>query len=305
MSAVTCICVDKSGTVTNNRLELADVLTANEEMMTNVSVLACAKGESADNVDKAIILNAAFRGADVRELQENELLREYPFDAAETAMGNLWSVNGARLLCVKGAPDRLLPLCDVPTDMLYTVQNKIVSFEKQGYLVLAAAFATLGAEDAPPESVSEVRYSFMGLLAFENKTRDNIPFAVKSCYKAGIRVVMMTGDSAESASAIAAKIGLRDLNVITGEQLRAAEESGAAPDLAGVGLFARVTPDQKPAILRLLQESGEVVAVSANGDPDSDLLEQADFGISLSGAGTGAAEKRRSLRLRTIILKRW
>lgn len=295
MSAVTCICIDKSGTITNNRLELADILTANEEMMTNVSVLACAKGENADFVDKAIILDAAFRGADVKELQENELLREYPFDSAETAMGNLWSVNGARLLCVKGAPDRLLPLCDVPADMLYTVQNKIVSFEKQGYLVLAAAFATLGEEDEPPEAVSELRYSFMGLLAFENKTRDNIPFAVRSCYKSGMRIVMMTGDSAESASAIAAKIGLRDMNVLTGEQLRAAEESGIAPDLTGVGLFARITPDQKPMILRLLQESGEVVAVSAGSDPDSDLLEQSDFGITLSGTGAGAAKEASKL----------
>lgn len=297
MSAITCVCIDKSGTVTNNRLEIADVLTANEEMMTNISVLACSKSDSPDHIDQAIILNAAFRGADVKELQENELLREYPFDSAEVAMGNLWNVNGARLLCVKGAPERLLPLCDVPADLLYTVQNKIVSFEKQGYLVIAAAFARLDDEAEPPDSIPALRYSFMGLLAFENKTRDNIPFAVRSCYKAGMRVVMMTGDSPETALAIARKIGLRDMGVITGEQLRMADETGISPDPTGVGLFARITPEQKPVILRLLQESGEIVAVSGNGNTDSDLLEQADFGIALAGTGTGAAGEASSLTI--------
>ncbi|MCM1335719.1 MAG: HAD family hydrolase [Bacteroides sp.] len=295
MSAVSCICIDKSGTVTNNRLEVADTLTANEEMMTNISILACSKEDSDDDIDRAIILNAAFRGADVKELRENELLREYPFDAAEVAMGNLWNVNGARLLCVKGAPEKLLPLCDVPTDMLYTVQNKIVSFEKQGYLVLAAAFARLGDDEEPPEAIPSLRYSFMGLLALENKTRDNIPFAIRSAYKAGIRVVMMTGDSAETALAIARRIGLRDTGVLTGEQLRDAKDAGISPITTGVGLFARITPDQKPEILKLLQHSGEIVAVPGSGDTDSDLLEQADFGIALAGTGTGAAGEAASL----------
>ncbi len=290
MSAVTCICVDKAGIITNDRMELTGTVTANEEMMTNISVLACAASGEPDPVDQAIILNAAFQGTDVKELQGNELLREYPFDAAEGAMGNLWNVNGTRLLCIKGAPDRLLPLCDVPADMLYTVQNKIVSFEKQGCLVLAAVFAQIPEDQEPPETLHDVRCGFMGLLAFENKTRDNVPFAVHSCYKAGMRVVMMTGDSAETASAIARKIGIRGGEVITGDQLRAAEESGIQPDLTDVGVFARITPDQRPSVLRLLQESGEIVAAFGNGNADVDFLETADFGIAAAGTEGAAGE---------------
>lgn len=288
LSAVTCICVDKSGMITNNHMEVADILTANPEMMTNISVLACAKNADSEPSDKAIILNAAFTGADVKELQENELIKEYPFRSSEGAAGNLWSINGARLLCIKGAPERLLPLCDIPADMLYTVQNKIISYEKQGYHVLAAAFAQLSDEAEPPEAIHDIRYGFMGLIAFENKTKDNIPFAIRSCYKSGIRVIMTTGDSADTAASIAERIGIKELGVITGEQLSAAKESGIKPDLTGVGIFARITPEQKTDVIALLQDSGEIVAVSGDGGTDSDILEQADFAAALGGATGGA-----------------
>ncbi len=295
MSAVTCMCVDKTGMITGSRMEIADVFTANAAMMTNVTVLACSKGEKPDPIDQAIILNAAFTGADVKELQENELLCEYPFDPSEASMGNLWSINGARLLCIKGAPDKLLPLCDIPADMLYSVQNKIISYEKQGYLVLAAAFSQLSEGQEPPETLRDTRYGFMGLLAFENKTRDNVPFAVRSCYKAGMRVVMMTGDSPETAGAIARKIGIRDAQIVTGEQLAAVKEAGEVPDLSNVGVFARITPDQRTDVLRLLQESGEIVAACGNGNTDGDFLEQADFAVALAGTGSGAAGEAVSL----------
>ncbi len=288
LSAVTCLCIDKSGMITNNRMEVADELTASPEMMTNISVLACAKGAETDPLDQAIVLNATFKGADVKGLHENELLKEYPFRSSEGAAGNLWNINGARLLCIKGAPEKLLPLCDIPGDMLYTVQNKIISYEKQGYQVLAAAFSQLSEGDEPPESIHNARYGFMGLIAFENKTKDNIPFAIRSCYKSGIRVVLTTGDSPDTAVSIANKIGMKEDGVITGEQLIAAKETGVMPDLTGVGIFARITPDQKTDIIKLLQENGEIVAVSGDSSTDSDILEQADFAVALAGASGGA-----------------
>lgn len=287
LSAVTCVCIDKSGTVTSNYMAVADELTASPEMMTNISVLACTKGDS-EPLDKAIILNATFKGADVKTLRENELLKEYPFSRAEGAAGNLWDINGARLLCIKGAPEKLLPLCDVPSDMLYTVQNKIIAFEKQGYQVLATAFAQISDGEEPPETIHGTRYGFMGLIAFENKTKDNIPFAIRSCYKSGIRVILTTGDSPDAAVSIAEKIGIKELDVITGEQLSAAKDSGIKPDLTGVGVFARITPEQKTDVIKLLQDGGEIVAVSGNSNTDSDILEQADFAVALGGATGGA-----------------
>lgn len=285
INAVTCILIEKSGTVTKNRIEVADELTANSAMMTNISVLACDGGKS-DLIDQAIILHATFKGVDAKELhEENTLIKEYPFDDEIGASGNLWSVNGTKLLCIKGSPEKLMPLCDVPSDMLYTVQNKRHAYAEQGYKVLAVAFAQLSPEDEIPESINSIRYSFMGLTALENQTRDYIPAAIRNCYKTGIRVIMTTGDSPETAAAIARKIGIKDNVVVTGDELL----SGDLPDLKYVGVFAGITAQQKPLVIEALRKSGEIVAITGESASDSDLLELADVGISLASDVSGAA----------------
>ncbi len=289
ISAVTCICIDKVGNITKNRMEIADEVTSNPQMMTNISVLSCENDASADPIDQAIILAATFKGVDVSELRENELIKEYHFDSSVGASGNLWNINGARLLCVKGSPEVLLPLCDVPSDMLYLVQNKKIAYEKQGYLSLAMAFVSLDEEAEIPESLSEARYSFMGLMAFDTPTKDNIPYAVKNCAKAGVKVIMTTGGSPETAISIARKIGIKNDGVITGDQLREAIETGEKPDLTDIGIFAKISPSQKTEIIRLLQESGEIVAVSGDANADSNILEQADVAITAASNAVGAS----------------
>ncbi len=289
LSAVSCICIDKTGNITKSRMELADEVTSNAQMMTNVSVLACEKKSSGNAVDQAIILAASFKGTDVAELQENELLKEYPFDSAVGASGNLWNINGSRLLCIKGSPDVLMPLCDVPSDMLYTVQNKKIAYEKQGYIVLASAFIQLSDEDEIPETLTGIRYNFIGLMAFDTPTKDNIPYAVRSCAKAGIKVIMTTGDSPETALSIARRIGIRNEGIVTGEQLRDAAVTGEKLDLTDVGIFARITPDQKIEIIKRLQDAGEIVAVSGDANSDSNILEQADVGITAAINASGAS----------------
>ncbi len=286
MSAVTCISIDKTGDIAKGHLELTDALAANEQMMTNISVLSCEKKHTSDHIDQAIILNASFKGTDVAELQENELLAEYPFDSNVGISGNLWNINGSRLLCVKGSPDIMLPLCDVPSDLLYTVQNKKIAYEKQGCTALVVAFMQLSEEDEIPKNLRNIRYKLIGLMAFDTPTRDNIPYAIRSCTKAGIRVVMTTGDSPETALSIARKIGIRNEGIVTGEQLA----SGEPLDLENVGIFARVTPAQKMDIIKRLQESGEIVAAFGGENIDSNILEQADIGITTKDSSGAASE---------------
>lgn len=283
INAATCILIDKSGTVTRNRMTVADTFTANASMMTNICVLASSR-EPSELMDQAIILDATFKGVDAAELHQNELIKEYPFSEAEGASGSLWNVNGSKLLCIKGSPDKLLPLCDVPNEMIYSVQNKQVTYGQQGYNVLAVAFANLDDDAKTPKKISEIRYSFMGLIAFDNPTRDYIPAAVRNCSRAGIRVIMTTGDSPEAALAIAQKIGIKG-SVMTGEELLANEEA----DISGIGVFARITADMKPVIIKRLQKSGEIVAISGESATDSNLLEISDIGISLAGNVSGAA----------------
>ncbi len=289
LSAVSCICIDKTGNITKSRMELADEVTSNPQMLTNIAVLSCEKESTGNPIDQTIILAATFKGTDVGELQENELIKEYPYDINVGASGNLWNINGSKLLCIKGAPDVLMPFCDVPSDMLYTVQNKKIACEKQGYKVLAVAFVSLSDDDEIPEKLTGIRYNFIGLMAFDTPTKDNIPYAVRSCAKAGVRVIMTTGDSPETALSIARRIGIKNEGIITGEQIREAKETGETPDLSDVGIFARITPDQKIDIIKMLQDSGEVVAVSGDANADSNILEQADVGITAAGNAMGAS----------------
>ena len=284
INATSCILIDKSGMVTERTMQLADELTANPAMLANISILSCDRTPD-DPFDKAIILNASFNGTDTEALTSNEHIKAYPFDDTEGASGNLWMVGGARLLCIKGTTDKLFPLCDVPSDMLYTVQTKQIAYAKQGYNVLAVAYAKLD-DDAPvPEKISEARYSFMGLLAFDNQTRDYIPAAIIGCRKAGVKVIMTTGDSPEAALAVANKVGIKGDKVITGDMLMSGEEL----DFDGVCAFARITADMKPEIIRRLQGSGETVMITGETASDSDLLELADIGVSVAKDVVGAA----------------
>lgn len=284
INAASCILIDKTGMITERNMQLADQLTPNPAMLANISILACERSPE-DPFDKAIILNASFNGTDTAGLTSNEHIRAYPFDENEGGSGNLWRVGGARLLCIKGSPDKLLPLCDVPNDMLYTVQTKRVNYGKQGCNVLAVAYAKLD-DDAPiPERISEGHYSFMGLLAFENQTKDYIPAAIIGCRKAGAKVIMTTGDSPEAALAVANKVGIKGGNVITGDMLM----SGEKLDFTDVCAFAQVTADMKPEIIRRLQEAGEVVMITGETASDSDLLELADIGVSVASSVVGAA----------------
>ena len=284
INAATCILIDKTGMVTGRTMQIADRLTANNAMMSNISVLACTK-DSDDPFDKAIILSATFGGSDTSELMNNKLLKAYPYDESEGGSGNLWLVGGAKLLCIKGTPEKILPMCDVPIDLLYTVQNKQTAYGKQGYDVLVVAYVKLTDDMPVPNRLCEAHYSFMGLLAFENQTKDYVPAAVLNCRKAGARVIMTTGDSAETALAVASKIGIKGETVITGDMLA----SERPLDLSDVCAFARITAEMKPQIIRRLQDEGEVVMITGDTASDSDLLELADVGIAAAGNVAGAA----------------
>ena len=142
-----------------------------------------------------------------------------------------------------------------------------------------------------PDTLFGVRFTYIGLLAFTNQTKDTIPYAVKSCYKAGVNVIMTTGDSEEAAAAIARKIGMCDGKIITGDRLREWELSGEAPDISGVNIFARVTPEQRREIVGLLQKRGEIVAMTGDELQDAEVLRKADVGIAVTGGSCPAVQE--------------
>lgn len=281
LSAITCVCVEKSGTVTKNHIEVADVFAEETRFFTNICVLACEPAPT-DAAEKAILLYATFGGTDVKELFSNRREAVYPFSESAKMAGNLWVIGGQRLLCIKGSPEETLALCNIEPNELHYIQQKRLSFAKQGRQVLAVAFAALPPDQPKPENLSDIRYEYMGLIALENATRDTVPYAVKSCHKAGVRVIMVTGDNEDAAAAIGRQIGLSG-KTVTGSEL------DRNPDLSGVSIFAKVTPSQRLQLLKMLREQGEIVALVGTDAGDTELLEEADVGISVSGNASPAA----------------
>lgn len=282
LSAITCLCVEKSGTITKNHIEVADVFTEERKFFNNVCVLAC-EPAPADSAEKAILLYSTFNGVDVKDLFSNEREAVYPFKEDAKMAGSLWKIGGQRLLCIKGSPEEILAICNIEPNELHYIQQKRQSYAKQGRQVLAVAFAALDKDAEIPQSLTDIRYEYMGLVALENTTRDTVPYAVKSCIKSGVRVIMITGDNEETAAAVARQIGIRSSRTVLGSEL------ADRPDLEGVGIFARILPSQRMEVLRLLREQGEMVAWVGTEADDIGLLEEADVGISISGTASPAA----------------
>lgn len=282
LSAITCVLVEKSGTITKNHMEVADVFTEEPSFFNNVCVLACDPAP-VSAAEKAILLYSTFGGTDVKELFSNEREAVYPFSESAKMAGNLWKINGQRLLCVKGSPEEILALCNIDPNEIHYIQLKRQAFAKQGRQVLAVAFTVLREEEEAPEQLSDIRYEYMGLIALENSTRDTVPYAVKSCIKSGVRVIMMTGDNEETAAAIGRQIGLQSTKIVLGSEL------DFAPDLTDVGIFAKTTPEQRIKAVNLLKESGEIVAVVGTETDDITILEESDIGISVNSTASPAA----------------
>ncbi|MCL2697097.1 MAG: cation-translocating P-type ATPase [Oscillospiraceae bacterium] len=290
LSAITAVCVDKTGVITKNHTSLADEHSADPETLARISALSCDPADPS-SLDRAIILGAAFKSVDVKALHENELVCRYPFSEETKLGGNLWRINGALLLCVKGSPEIILTKCDLSPDNLFSVQQKQQKYAELGHRVVAVAYARIADENNLPQFAHELDYTFVGLCAFANQTRDSAPAAVRSCCRAGVKVIMTTGDSVDAAVAIGRKIGMENPKAISGDELRECQLEGVRPDIKGVNIFARVAPDQKPYIIELLQDEGEIVAATGIGAADVGALERSDVGVALPQETSGAAKE--------------
>lgn len=284
LSAITCVLVEKSGTITKSHVEVADVFTEEPKLFNNVCVLACEPAPTSE-AEKAILLYSTFNGTDIKALFANKRIAAYTFTESAKMAGNLWEINGQRLLCIKGSPEEILALCTVDPNELHYIQQKRQAFAKQARQVLAVAFTVLPSEQEAPQSLSELRYEYMGLIALETPPRDTVPYAVKSCVKSGVRVIMITGDNEETAAAIARQIGLQSSKTILGSEL------DEKPDIDGVGIFAKITPEQRIKVVNLLKENGEIVAVVGTETDDTTLLEESDIGISVNSTASPAASE--------------
>lgn len=266
-----------------------------------------------DPTEAALLVAAQKNGLTLENLSTaNPRLRELPFDSGRKRMSTIHqTLSGSRLAYVKGAPKEVLELCtrqrkNGVTASLSDEERQAVmqindSYAKRGLRVLAVASRELTGNVELPVSLSEYTpelieqdLTFLGLVAMVDPPRPEVAAAVKKCHKAGIRIIMITGDYGLTAESIARRIGIvsgDDPRVITGLELESMSRDKLEEALRDEVIFARVAPEQKLQVVSALQDMKQIVAVTGDGVNDSPALKKADIGVAMGRTGTDVAKE--------------
>ena len=281
LGTVNVLCTDKTGTITENKMIVEDIYT-NSETFLKTLYQSCPQ-VAYDPMEIAL----------KKYCQENEkintgsITKEYPFKAETKMMGQIWN---NKELCVKGAYENVLPLCNLDKENYKQVKSKINEYSKEGYRVLA--IAKNDNLKNIPNSLTEAKLTFEGLVALYDPPRKGVKESLEECYSAGIRVIMITGDNGKTAASIAKKINLNNYDeVITGLELEAMSDDELFERVKTTNIFARVYPNHKMRIVNALQRNNLIVAMTGDGVNDAPALKKANIGIAMGQRGTNVAKE--------------
>lgn len=322
LGSATILCTDKTGTLTENRMSVAELrawrgsgcrlaeptladpmesdLPHDCRALAEIGVLASQPAPT-DPMDRAFHALAPRLSAGFQEqLLQRVLLREYGLRPDLPVMSNVWSMGSettSRMIALKGAPEAVAALCQLGKDDFALLQSAIDDMGRRGMRVLGVACGEFSG-DMLPASQREMTLQFMGLVGFADPLRANVPAAVAECASAGVRVVMITGDYPATAKAIAAEAGIVDADtVVTGAELVGLDDAALAQRVASAGVFARILPEQKLRIVNAFKARGDIVVMTGDGVNDAPSLKAAHIGIAMGGRGTDVAREASSIVL--------
>ncbi|MFA6002120.1 MAG: cation-translocating P-type ATPase [Thermoleophilia bacterium] len=317
LGAATTLCVDKTGTLTMNQMSVARLFANGEFLdlrgkheaglqipdqfheLIEYGILASQK-DPFDPMEKAIRSLGEHELARTEHLHDNwNLVHTYPLSESLLALSHVWqsSIREEFVIAAKGAPEAIADLCHFDKQQFFELETSIAGMAEEGLRVLGVAQVLLKQAELPEEQ-HDFEFEFIGLLGLSDPLRPMVPKAIKECYSAGVRVIMITGDYPGTAMNIARQIGLNRADAaITGPELDRMDDSDLAKRIGGVDIFARVVPEQKLRLVRALQDNGEVVAMTGDGVNDSPALKAADIGIAMGGRGTDVAREASALVL--------
>ena len=287
LGAVTVLCTDKTGTLTENKMQVQNCFIKDDDFY-RVALLACSK-EPYDPMEIAI-QDACFTHQISKEIYHHTCLHEYIFNHEDKMMGQVWQLEQNKILCVKGAYENVLPLCHLKQTEYDEIVKQAIEYSKKGYRVLA--LAKNDHMEQIPETLKENTLSFVGLIALVDPPRHGVKESIQSCYEAGVRVIMITGDNGDTAKGIASQIGLKQhTKVITGEELEKMSDEELEKKVKETNIFARVYPNHKMRIVKALQKHQEVVAMTGDGVNDAPALKRASIGIAMGKRGTNVSKE--------------
>ena len=287
LGAVNVLCTDKTGTLTENKMKVEEVYEYSNTFLDTL-YLSCPK-VAYDPMEKAIQ-----EYCNIKTIKyDSEVTKEYAFTPESKMTGQVWD---DKLLCVKGAYETVLPLCNLDKKIYNDLKIKIDNYSSNGYRVLV--LAKKDNLKKVPEIISDVTLEFEGLVALYDPPRFGIKTSLSECYSAGIRVIMITGDNGETAKGIAKKIKLENYdNVITGNELEKMSDDELFEKAKTTNIFARVYPRHKMRIVNALKRDNKIVAMTGDGVNDAPALKKANVGIAMGERGTNVAKEAADLIL--------
>lgn len=302
MGAATVICTDKTGTLTQNRMQVSDmVVTAHEELM--ASAIALNTTANIDNEGKgignptevALLLRLRDKGTDYAEMRRTaEIKDRLPFSTERKYMATVAQVDGKDWLFVKGAPEIVMGFCNITDDEKARITAQLRAYQNKAMRTLAFACRQTDAMNVEGLTLQAV-------AAISDPLRTDVPDAVGECHSAGIQVKIVTGDTSATAVEIARQIGIwKDdtpaTDQITGPDFAALSDEEAYRRVESLKVMSRARPTDKQRLVQLLQKHGEVVAVTGDGTNDAPALNHAHVGLSL-GSGTSVAKNASDITL--------
>ena len=314
LGAATVLCVDKTGTLTENQMTLkllvteaasvaivpgGSALAASHEILLHTAALA-SKPDPFDPMERAVHeASRLLATKDSSVSREWSLTREYPLTAELLVVAHAWQQHAAGTVVIasKGAPEAIAQLCGLSGARRARFDARVRDLAAQGLRVLGVARGEIASAPLPADQ-RELTLEFLGLIAFEDPLRSTVPAAVAECCAAGIRVVMITGDYPETARSVARQAGFTAADqLISGPELELMSEAELAVRIRTTQIFARVVPEQKLRIVMALKANGEVVAMTGDGVNDAPALKAAHIGIAMGGRGTDVAREAAALVL--------
>ncbi len=315
LGAATVLCVDKTGTLTLNQMSVQQIYVPDAiydlknfpendlpeilHEVTEFGILASQR-DPFDPIEKALKETGEYYLKNTEHIHNSwTLIRQYPLSPELMALSHVWeSPDGDEyVIGAKGSPEAIFDLCHFDEAASRAYSEKISLLAKSGLRVLGIAKSYFRKTELPPKQHDFV-FQFLGLVGFADPVRSEVPAAVKECYGAGIRVIMITGDYPETAANIAKQIGLRlSDQVISGPEMEKMDADEFLRRAQTVNVFARVVPVQKLQLVNALKSSGELVAMTGDGVNDAPALKAADIGIAMGKRGTDVAREAASLVL--------
>lgn len=299
LGSVSVLCVDKTGTITMNQMSVNSIWSINDDVNTLIKTMGMAcETDVYDPMEKAMLEYCDKSGFSKEDLFSEELIQEYSFTNELKMMGHIWKNEDKITITSKGATESILKICNLDEEEQKEIDNQINEMSTKGMRVIAVGRQEIDKVTDIPADIRNCNLTFCGLIGLVDPPRESVKSDIELCNKAGIRVVMITGDNGITAKAIAKQVGIQNCeNVITGEELNKMSDEKLKECIKNTDIFSRVIPEHKMRIVKAFKENDDIVAMTGDGVNDAPALKYADIGIAMGKRGSEVSREAADLIL--------